>query len=82
MMLVNDAALPNDALPSNNWSNRIIRVDECVTLGMNKFSSPPLQYEPKLFIFIELTPLNLVNLLNTLIDTSTLKWTKKSIRRN
>ena len=32
------------------WSDMIIRVDKCVMLGIKKFSSRSLQYEPKLFI--------------------------------
>ena len=65
------------------WSDMIIRVDKCVTFGIKKFSSCSLQYEPKLFINIEIVPTsNLVSPSNTLVAISTLKSTMRSIKRS
>ena len=38
------------------WADMIIRVDKCVTFGINKFSSRSPQIQPKLFINAKLLP--------------------------
>ena len=38
------------------WANMVIRVDKCTTLGIKKFSSRSLQFQPKLLINSEEVP--------------------------
>ena len=65
------------------WSDMIIRVDNCVTFGIKKFSSSSLQSEHKLFNSNEFSPQsNMVIPSNTLVNISTLKWTTTSTKRS
>ena len=39
-----------------NWSNMIIRVDKCCTLGIRKIETSSIQYSPKLFVNNKIIP--------------------------